>query len=239
MSPSPVRTRKASLQPDYVNELKQLIKASKSEIINSVRQDINNLNEKLESLNVRFSVLESSLVNVKRDQEKLKSDLVSVKTEMTTLIDHSFKSSMTEIDNRTMRLNNIIVRGLPERLGTVEERLASDTGAVQQLLKTLDVVGVSLCDVKRLGKPLKDHPRLLRIALPSVTLKQEVLRRSKTLKNSSFNNVFIQNDLTPLQQERERTLRKELRERQAAGEDVVISNGTVRSLSSPGFRRRF
>lgn len=49
---------------------------------------------------------------------------------MITLFDYSFKSFMTEIDNHTMRVNNIVVRGLPERFGSVEERLASDMEAV-------------------------------------------------------------------------------------------------------------
>lgn len=237
MSPSPIRTRKGSLQPDHINELKQLIKASKTEVIDTFRHELNNLNEKLESLTVRFSDLESSLLSVKRDQDKLKSELDSVKSELGAIVDQSFESSLIEMDNRSMRLNNIIVRGLPEKLGSVEERLSGDVEAVQRLLETLNVEGVTTFEVKRLGKPINDRPRLLRVGLPGIFKKQEVLRKSKALKNSCFNNVFIQSDLTPLQQERERALRKELRERRAAGEDVVISNGAVRSRSAWGFPR--
>ena len=59
----------------------------------------------------------------------------------------------------------------------------------------------------------------------------------KALKDTSFKNLFIHSDLTSMQQEIERDLRKELKERREQGEDVVSYSGEVRPRQNVrGFR---
>ena len=105
------------------------------------------------------------------------------------------------------------------------------------MLTALDVKSVEVNGVRRLGKPNKEKPRLLRASLPDPSKRQEVLRRAKLLKNSTFKNVFIQPDLTRMQQEIEPSLRKELKDRREQG-DVMIYAGRVRPrLGLKGFHQ--
>lgn len=237
---SPMITRKGSLQPDLFKELKQLINNNKNEVINTVRADLHNLEAKVESLSARFTNLESAVTKVQLDHTSLKSEVASVKTQMCSLVNDFSKVSMTEMENRMTRLNNIIVRGLPELSGTVEERLSGDTTAVKEMLSALNFEAVDVRNVKRLGNPAASNtrPRLLCVTLPDINIKQQALRKSKLLTQTSFKDVFIQGDLTPMQQVHERELRRELMERRQKGEDVVISRGAVRLRSDLQVFRR-
>lgn len=239
-SSSPMVTRKGSSQLDLFKELKELIKESKTEVINTVRADLHNLEAKVESLSARFTDLESSVTNIRREQTWLKSEVASVKTEMSSLVQDFSNVSMTEIENRMTRLNNIIVRGLSEPDGTVEERMSEDIRAVKELLTALNFEAVDVCNVRRLGKPVSNNmrPRLLRVTLPDINKKQELLRKSKLLMQTRFKDVFIQGDLTPMQQRHERDIRRELRERRQMGEDAIISRGAVRLRSDVQVFRR-
>lgn len=209
-----------------------LIKESRDDVINSLKDDLRNLNQKLESLTSRFTDLEASVLSIKQNQEKLESEITNVNVELSSAIVKATKLSLTEMDKRMARMNNIIIRGLPEEAsGTVEERRNKDQDTVQDVLQAIDADEVDVAAVKRIGKTNKDQPRLLRISFSNLIQKQEVIHKSKFLRNSNFKNVYIQSDLTPMQQEFEYKLRLELKERRKMGEDVVIHAGAVRLRS--------
>ena len=226
---SPRRTRKNSLQSsqsDQISELKLLIKESRDDVIRVLKEDMCNLKDKLESLTSRFSDLEASVLSVERNHDNLKSEISVVKTELDSAIVDANKLSLNEMDNRMSRMNNIVIRGLPEENGTITEREVKDKSIVSEVFNVLKV-NTDMFEVRRLGKPNKNRPRLLRVSLSSICTKMEVLRKSKSLKHSRFQEIFIQPDLTPFQQAIEQSLRKELKERREKGENVVIYNSQV------------
>lgn len=226
---SPRRTRKGSLQTDQVSELKLLIKESRDEIINVLKEDMNCLKQQIESLTSRITDMETAVHLIQRDHDKLKSEVSAVKTETLSALEASSRLAFTEIDNRVMRTSNIIIRGLPEETGSVGERLRSDKDSVRNVLEAVEANSADVTEIRRLGKLDKDRSRLLRVTLRSPTIKQQVLRKAKLLRNSPFfKDVFLQPDLTPMQQELERKLRKEVDDRRKQGEDVVIYAGEVR-----------
>ena len=70
--------------------------------------------------------------------------------------------------------------------------------------------------------------------------KWEILRRSRCLKGSRFDGVFIKADLTPFQQERDKQLRNDLKRRKENGEDVVLfRDGIRRRTDVRNFHRGF
>ena len=81
------------------------------------------------------------------------------------------------------KMSNIVICGLPEDLGTVDERAQEDKEGVQALFTALDVKSVEVNG--ELGKSNKDKSRLPRASLPDPSTRQEVLRRAKLLKNST------------------------------------------------------
>lgn len=236
VSPRKTRSRN-SLQPDQVSELKRLIKESRDVVINTLKEDINFLKQKFDSLTLRLSEMEASVLSIERNQDNLKSEISSVRMEMDSTIADANRLCSSEMDNRISRTNNIVIRGLPEESGMIAERTARDKAVLEEVFDILNVEA-GVVDVRRLGKPNKNRPRLLRVSLSNICHKQEILRKSKSLKSSRFQNIFIQPDFTPMQQVIEQKLREELKRRRENGEDVVIHGGVVRLRSElQGFRK--
>ena len=56
--------------------------------------------------------------------------------------------------------------------------------------------------VLRLGKVVRDKPRLLLVLLTDLSTRRQILRNAKSLRNSqSYKKVFICPDLTPKERE--------------------------------------
>lgn len=237
MSNSPRRTRRGSTQADQMSEIKLLIKEAKDEIITVLKEDLNSVKEKLESLTSRITDVEATVTSIQKSHAKIISEIETVKKETLSACEASCKMTMSEIDGRLSRMNNIVIRGLPEVDGTVSERIRHDLDSVQKIMHVIEPnASIAVSDAKRLGKPSKDRARLLRVSLPSGCCKQQILRKARSLRNTSFKDVFIQPDLTKVQQAVERDLRKELVDRRQRGEDVVIFGGEVR-LRTENFRQ--
>jgi hypothetical protein len=239
---TPRRTRKGSLQTENVSDpggLIKLIKETKTEILTVLGEDLRNVKQSVDLLTSRFSTLEEMVTTLQLKQKGLESEVSELRWQLQTSSERLSKSTLSEMESRFLKMNNIIIRGLPEILGSVDERLKNDEGAVSALLSYLDVDPCDVTSVCRLGKPIKGKPRLVRASLRDPRLKLEVLRKAKSLKTSTFNSVFVQQDLTRMQQDAEHGLRLELKERRERGEDVVIYAGEVRLRADlkKGFRQ--
>ena len=58
-------------------------------------------------------------------------------------------------------------------------------------------------------------------------MKKDIFEGCKYLKNSIFEHVSVQNDLTIAEQKQNYKLRQELRERKSKGEEVCFYNNTI------------
>ena len=85
--------------------------------------------------------------------------------------------------------------------------------------------------ITRLGRKStnKDSkPRPLKLNLPNEATKYKIIRNTYRLKScSNHPNIGLKFDLTRQQQSEERELRKELEQRKAANEDVMIYRGRI------------
>ena len=229
---TPKLTRSGSTQ---LSEIKHLITESEK----SIRSDINDLRQQFTLLTSRFDEIQRSVMTIDKKQENLKEQLLQVKADTIVLISESENSVFKEVENRIARMNNIIIRGLPEiHAGTLEERDSSDRQKISKILSELDFTNERILETKRLGKPSRDGSRLLRVSLPEASKAQAILRKARSLRNGDFRNVFIQADLTPYQQVKYRDLRKQLKDRKERGEDVVLYRDEIRLRSElQNFRR--
>ena len=136
----------------------------------------------------------------------------------------------TEIEQRELRRDNVIIFGLPEKCNySLDERKANDHQEVCALFDEIDIEKGDITDIHRIGRLLAGRSRPLKVRLT----KLEIFRKSKLLRGTTrFSRVFISSDKTKLQQEEWSNLRKQLRARQEAGENVVIYKGEVRSKES-------
>lgn len=228
---TPKLTRSGSTQ---LSEIKHLITESEK----SIRSDINDLRQQFMLLTSRFDEIQRSVKAIDQNQDKLKTQLSQAKSDTIGLIKETENFVLKEVENRISRMNNIIIRGLPETGGTLQARDSSDRQQTSKIFSELDFQNERILEIKRLGKSSRDGPRLLRISLPEASKAKAILRKARSLRNGDFRNVFIQADFTPYQQVKYRELRKQLIDRQEKGEDVVLYRDEIRLRSElQNFRR--
>lgn len=118
-----------------------------------------------------------------------------------------------ELQDREKRKMNLIVSGLPERNNDALEfvNFANEDCKLPHPIAQSDI------EVERLGLP-SGRTRLLRVKLSSIKIRRSLLIMRRTPKAAGTDeaqpdNIYIRPDLTKLQQESDRNLRKELLER--------------------------
>ena len=85
--------------------------------------------------------------------------------------------------------------------------------------------------VSRIGSIRSSKPRLIRVKCSDLNEKGRILRESRNLRNlPDFQGIFINPDQTVVQRKRGAELRRELKSRREAGEDVRIRHGRVVTL---------
>ena len=112
----------------------------------------------------------------------------------------SNQERIIEMNERERREKNIIIMGL-------EESEESTQGMVSTLLKNkLKLEGIEVVSSRRIGKAglPRRNPRPILVSLNSVKDKRTIMQNRKKLAGSR---IFINNDLTPDQQAKQRELR--------------------------------
>lgn len=188
-----------------------------------------------------------------KDINELKAVIAELKNEVTqlklqksdlsndVLNNNTFNEIAQEVLERQRRSKNIIIYGINE-ISTMDRntRLAQDTNNVKDVLNflSLDTGTVNNISPMRLGKYLPDRekPRPIKIAFNDEQTVQNVIRRARQLKDSQYGRVHISLDRTPRQIEHYKSLKNELNERSANGENnltIKYINGlpTIKSLN--------
>ena len=113
---------------------------------------------------------------------------------------------------------------------TVEEKKQDDIERLKDLIKEKnpDLVNEEMLEPTRLGK-IGEKPRLLRIKVKSTDTKLEFVKlRLNAEDTPPEERVYINPDYTPAEREKNKAMRKELKERIARGErDIGIRNGKI------------
>lgn len=140
--------------------------------------------------------------------------------------------------DRESRKRNIIIRNLPEASNVDpgdsgardSSDFSGDVSLVKSMLTFMDLSNIEIMDVQRLGQSAHNRARLLRVTLKTVNMRRQVLQNAKLLGrgDSPFQRVFLSPDRTFKQQNLERQLRTELKERKEKGEkNLVIRGGKI------------
>ena len=137
------------------------------------------------------------------------------------------QNSLIEKHERELRKSNIIVRGIEEK----QDARKSLQDVLSAIKIPFDVDGES-DGVHRIGRVSGNRSRPIRVILRDISKKGEILRAAKNLRNvPEMKNIFIHSDLTPMQQEHERHLRKRRDAERAKpenhGKSIRIFKGAV------------
>lgn len=182
----------------------------------------------IQALDTRIGSLERSFDFFRTIQNNQQTEINEIKHTLANL-ELSKSVVLDEVEDRERRRNNIVLFGLPEQeSGTAEARKEHDKGLLEEVFEALDCGEVEIDSFHRLGRVVEGKTRPVKAVLHTREGKTEVLRNSRSLRNTDkFKRVFVSNDKTKLQQSEWNNLRKELAERKEAGEDAIIYGGRV------------
>ena len=222
-------------RPDSVTEtmivdFKASIEAAKTDIISSLSGEI--------------SKLRDSVGVLTRSVEELESTNDTLKTKCKELSESVFDKVLEECEQRKRRENNIIISGLPEKNeGSLEDRKAHDKETVEKLLIRLEVwQDVDVVHMRRLGRPKPDDKsnRLLMVKFEGYDQKIKVAKRASALRqHEEYRTVYINFDLTPMQQKQRKEMMAELKGRRERGEDLVIFRNKIVPRAPKNFQLGF
>ena len=242
---SPKRvTRSGSLSSaSNVDEIKKMIAESRDFVVSQIGDELRLVKDQLSTFSSRIDAIEEAIKNIQSENLSLRSEISSLRNRTSNYENSKIEimdASLMEFENRSFRRNNLIIRGVEEKDdGALEERRLHDEATVQDVFLDIGITDAEPVECRRIGKK-RNGPRMLKVKLGDVEEKMTILRKSKNLRNSSkYKDVYINPDLTPLQQDQEKKLRSELKERKQRGEDVILYRGRVHTLSDlQDFRNR-
>ena len=218
------------------------IKTMIAESHESLSKDILDVKAILTSFATRVKKVEEAVEKIRTEQTSLKEEVQGIIEDNQCLQNEVAEFCMEELQNRTNRMNNLILMGVAEQEnGTIDERKRHDEANFQDIIKEIGVAGATVTDCRRIGRKPKSGPRLLKVRVTNNQKKREILSKSKSLKHSvNFNNVFIKPDQTPMQQQLDVQLKAELSARRQNGENVTIYRGrVVPKNETQNFRHNF
>lgn len=160
-------------------------------------------------------------------------------------------SDKNEEVEKNKRKNNLILFKLPESIeAEPDAQLKEDCSTLKQIIQErVSINSTDIVNVFRLGQRQDSKVRPLLVKFKDEAKKWEVLRCAKNLrlfKNNVSYPLFMTTDKTPKEQQVQKDLLKELRERKMNGEEnLVIKNSSIiKKLNSankpfPGSAQKF
>lgn len=242
-----------TLIDDRMKELTVLIQNTKKEILETFREEMDELCDKVDGVKEDVLELQKSNEMLKKKTAVLEGDLNRIKENlMQGLHVHEAAGEMEERERRRL---NLIVSGLPESSSESDEnQKQDDIDSFDEILTALDIrcsdlESNTVADVRRIGRHTAstgNRPRLIKVKCKTIEQKIEILKKSKDLRSSiKFKTIYINPDRTLMQRALQKRLREELNERRKTGEDVIIyqdcvvARQTIATRPMRHFRHRF
>ena len=109
----------------------------KSEIIETLKGEIEKLSHSLDDLKERVKGIEDNLVKTNEKLAKHDDDFEALKSDVTYLGCNIHKQVFTELDQRNNKVNNVIISGLEEVEGSVSEKQNHDLSEAQNIISEI------------------------------------------------------------------------------------------------------
>jgi hypothetical protein len=169
-------------------------------------------------------------------QQKIDAELKSI-TDKLTALRYELQESQAEVlknldaefEERLSRRSNLVFFGVEEADETAdgESRRDHDRNMLNILLRHMNISDDSSSfKIRRIGRPSPNKTRLLHIECKDINTRNKVLK-NRTLLKTFKKKVFVQPDMTRLQQQVAKDLRVELKHRREMGENVVVRNNKI------------
>ena len=183
--------------------------------------------EKLTALNNKVDLLLKSFSHLKLVQDN-QEEILDRK------IEEKVKEVLQEQKEVERRKLNLLLFKAPEAAedASKEEEKNHDLLVMNDILTEMKIE-TPVSNVTRHGKRSKDKARPLQITVPSIEVKNKILKNAKLLKQSTDENikkVFISPDRTPRQRKELKTMLAEVIKRRADGENVALIDDKIKTF---------
>lgn len=180
---------------------------------------VNGLKERQDAMEEKLKVLD--------DKVQVLSDKVDANQpqEVPDLQDKISEEVREAMERRGRRLN-VVMRNIPEKGEADDAKYVNDLFYGPMALENIDIT----C-LERLGERRRNQSRLLKVSLSTWTMKKKILAAAKKLANEGdeYKEIYISPDLTKKEQEMDRELREQLKQRREQGEkNLYIHKGKVK-----------
>jgi hypothetical protein len=140
---------------------------------------------------------------------------------------NSLDDALLEIKEREQKKDNVIIFNMQESKDTtVQTRIDHDKTVYKSICETIGVSDHDIKSIYRIGRfdPIKSRPVVVKTCTAT---KLALLTNARMLKNHPNEKWVIKPDLTKKEQEIEKTMFAEFKQRRDAGEKVFLRNGKI------------
>lgn len=183
-------------------------------IFNSnIQKSINDLSSAIETISTKLAKLDAENAQLRTELSHLKNK------ESTYLNDSSAANIINEINEQTIRANNLIMYNVNESLSkNIETRIKDDTVAVYNFFSKDEHITSNIKKIIRIGKLSSTKTRPIKIIFNNNNIPKTILTSFDKYKDNNPN-VKVKSDLTELQRNYLNKLYRELNERKNNGEN--------------------
>ena len=230
-----IKQLEASMMPKVNQLISSEINRYASEIDSKYDKRLSEVERKLEE-NKNTSNQSTSNAPTQANLVKMVNEVKQTEVKLEEKIKTELQVYMDKQQDKDLRKNNIVILRLDEQKeDKVEECLEKDKAEVKKILHIISPeLTAELNEIVekkkflRLGKTKKaDKIRPIKIELKDEHMKTLIFEGCRNLKDSAYNHISIQNDLTKDEQTQQYKLRQEVRRRNNAGEQVCIYNNEI------------
>ena len=205
---------------------KDELKAFRNELREELKKELSTT--LITTLREELKFLKQQVADNRREIDELKEALVEIRSSNNYPAPEVFFNEMSQ---RLSKREYLILSGVPETPGSLEEAKKSDIKLVCEISQALGCDDLLPEEVSRLGKILAGRPRLLRFRCKSNSSRSKLLSKANALRSiQRFKHVFINPDLTRVQRDLQKTLRTELKSWREC-QDIERRNCLKRSSS--------
>ena len=225
-----------SMMPQVEKLINDKIQQHTKELDEKYEERIKNLEKEMKDCKITQPQA-SNPPTTQANLEKMIKDVKSTEVNLESKIKQELRVYMDNHQDKDSRKNNIIILRLNEQTsGDAKEKIEKDRQEVKKLLEiTNPELNAEINEILnnkrtfRLGRNYKegDKPRPIKIELTDEDMKFDIFQGCRNLKNSMYEHVSVQSDLSKEEQKQNYKLRQELRERKSKGEEVCIYNNTI------------
>ena len=182
------------------------------------KQQLMGFTTRLEELEERDKQREKEIADINKRLELVSNKVESGGGATIDMAHNSELSVLRELNERESKKSNLVIHSIPEsdsRIGSErkEHDLQMLTDILSQIKQNDVEVDKDVSFITRLGEQNPDKPRPLLLKLKTEVMKENILHNAKHLKNSKFEDISIQPDLTKKQRQMEADNRKEMASR--------------------------